>query len=48
MVCFWYDLSAAWKIDWKRDSEEDAVVACIGDISTIAVEDWRGIVDGLR
>ena len=22
-VCFWYDLSAAWKIAWKRDSEED-------------------------
>ena len=23
LVCFWYDLSAAWKIAWKRDSEED-------------------------
>ena len=26
LVCFWYDLSAAWKIAWKRDSEEDADV----------------------
>ena len=27
LVCFWYDLSAAWKISWNRDSEEAAVVA---------------------
>ena len=25
-VCFWYDLSAAWKIAWKRESEVDADV----------------------
>ena len=29
LVCFWYDLSAAWKISWNRDREEDAVVAGI-------------------
>ena len=27
LVCFWYDLSAAWKISWNRDLEEAAVVA---------------------
>ena len=24
LVCFWYDLSAAWKISWNRDLEEVA------------------------
>ena len=31
LVCFWYDLSAAWKISWNRDWEEDAVVAGVAD-----------------
>jgi hypothetical protein len=33
-VCFWYDLSAAWKTAWKRESEEEAaVVAGVGDMT---------------
>jgi hypothetical protein len=32
-VCFWYDFRAAWKIAWKRDSEEAAVVAGVGDMT---------------
>jgi hypothetical protein len=34
LVCFWYDFSAAWKITWKRDSEEEAaVVAGVRDMT---------------
>jgi hypothetical protein len=34
LVCFWYDFRAAWKMAWKRDSEEDdAVAAGVGDMT---------------
>ena len=35
LVCFWYELSAAWKIAWKLDSEEAEaeVVAWVDDMT---------------
>ena len=44
----WYDLSAAWKIAWKRDSEEAEVVAGVEDMTrTCDCYDGglRGMVD---
>ena len=32
LVCFWSDFRAAWKIAWKREELEAAVVACIWDM----------------
>ena len=34
LVCFWYDFSAAWKIAWKRDSEEAAFADDVWDMTT--------------
>ena len=44
LVCFWYDLSAAWKMAWKRDSEEDAVVDGVDDMT----RSWEYRGGGLR
>ena len=38
LVCFWYDLSAAWKISWNRDSEEAAGVAGVADTEDMISE----------
>ena len=38
LVCFWYDLSAAWKISWNRESEEAAVVAGVADMEDMTDE----------
>ena len=45
LVCFWYELSAAWKIAWKLDSEEAEVVACVDDM-TRACECYGGGLGG--
>ncbi len=34
LVCFWYDLKAAWKMAWKR--EEAAAVVGVWDITGMA------------
>ena len=49
-VCFWYNLSAAWNIAWKVDSDEAEVVACVDDMTRACdchCGGLRGVVDGL-
>ena len=38
LVCFWYDLSAVWKISWNRDWEEAAGVAGVADMEDMISE----------
>ena len=38
LVCFWYDLSAVWKISWNRDWEEAAGVAGVADTEDMTDE----------
>ena len=43
LVCFWYDLSAAWKISLNRDSEEAAVVAGVAAAEDMTSDGRNGL-----